>query len=106
MSFAAGESHMRIMGSRCNLRFLTWTLVHSEGQITIRPMCTQHPGSKISVVNFGNGLVIVCDVANHLLAVCGQQEFDAEKEQASRQLNPGEQPENPAPMGSNEVART
>ena len=76
------------MDARCKLRFLTWTLVQSEGQITIRPTCIQHPGSKISVVNFGNGVVIVCDVETHLLAHCGRQQFDAENEQASRQLNP------------------
>ena len=76
------------MDATCKLRFLTWTLVPSEGQITVRPTCLQHPGSKISVVNFGNGVVILCDVENHLLANCSPQEFDAEKEQASRQFNP------------------
>ena len=76
------------MDATCKLRFLTWTLEQSEGQSTIRPTCLQHPGSKISVVNFGKGVVVLCDVKNHVLANCSLPEFDAEKKQASRQLDP------------------
>jgi hypothetical protein len=86
---------MGIMTARCKLRLLTWTLVQSAERMEIRPTCTQHSDSKISVVDFGLGLVILCKVGNHLLAHCSQGEFDAEKEQASRQLNPGEPHENP-----------
>jgi hypothetical protein len=95
---------MGIMAARCKLRLLTWTLVQSAERIEIRPTCTQHADSKISVVNFGYGVVIVCEVGNHLLAQCGQGEFDAEEEEARRQLKRCGQHENPDPRVSGEAA--
>ena len=78
---------MGSMDATCKLRFLTWTWVPSDGQKTVRPTCIKHRGSEVSIVNFGGGVVILCGVDKHLLANCSQKEFDAEKEQASRQLN-------------------
>jgi hypothetical protein len=79
------------MGSVCALRLFTWTSVDWDGdgeRREVTPVCPDHAGSKIRSGSFGNGIIVVCEVGNHLVNHCETEEFEAEKVEARSKLRP------------------
>jgi len=75
------------MGKTCKLKALTWTRVDSTpGGQDIIPICPRHAGSSVRAGKFGTGIIVVCEVGNHLVHFCNPEQFEAEKEEARQNL--------------------
>jgi hypothetical protein len=79
---------VRAMNEICTLRVLTWRCVQTcSGGKEIIPICPTHPGSKTRWGFFGTGVIVTCEVGNHLVKMrCDAREFKEEREEASRRF--------------------
>jgi hypothetical protein len=71
------------MSKTCRLRLFTWMSPEPDkGRREVSPICPDHSGSRVLSGTFGDGIVVICEVGNHLLNHCEPAEFEAEKQEA------------------------
>jgi hypothetical protein len=75
------------MNETCTLRMFRWRCVQtgSGGKETV-PICPVHPGSTTRWAAFGTGVIVTCEIGNHLVKMCDAREFKEEREEAGRRF--------------------
>ncbi len=73
----------------CKLHLFTWIgSGKQEEHSTLRPICPTHPEAQLKInVGVDKRLVVTCpEQGEHLVTMCSQVEFEAEKQQARELL--------------------